>query len=248
MKKPGIDFTELKKRRRELLVPILLMAGLLVAIFVVVQLLGRAERVTIDEPLYQYIFDTADEYPDGVSMKKTEDSVIIDYGHQTVESNHYPLYYEGEDKLILTDSFLYLQRNGNTGGKVTYFTEITALGGSRFRLEGSVSGTLKGGMLHDGGDVFIFLEPATVEYNGKTKELAEFSYVVCTQGQNLMIWSYGDEEAVFEDVGEEGASVIMENGIEVDVVNDVYYRANGTKYLLFTDPDIFNPVSTAQEE
>ncbi|MCD8198411.1 MAG: hypothetical protein LUE24_14835 [Lachnospiraceae bacterium] len=248
MKKPSIDFTELKKRRREIIVPLALMAGLLVAIFIVVQFLGRAERVTIDETLYQYIFETADVYSDGVTMKKDEDSVLIDYGHQTVTSSGYPLYFQGQDKLILTESFLYLQRDGNTGGKVSYFTEITALGNETFQLDDGANTTLKGGMLHNGGDVFIFLEPATVEYNGKTKEIAEFSYVVCFQGQSILIWSYGDEEAVLEDLDGSGASVMMENGIEVDVANDVYYRANGTKYLLFTDPDIFDPVSTAQEE
>ena len=40
----------------------------------------------------------------------------------------------------------------------------------------------------------------------------------------------------------DGASALMENGIEVDLVNDVYYKANGTKHLLFSEPAVFDPV------
>lgn len=244
MKKLSIDLENLKKRRRELIVPVALMAGLLATIFIVVQLLGSAERVVIDEPVYQYVFEERDEYTDGIVMKKTEDTVMIDYGHQTVETDGCPFYYTDQDKLILSDDFLYLQRNGDIGGLVSYFTTLTANGDGTYTLADGTSGTLTGGMLHDGGDVFIFLEDATVSWNGETKDITGFSYVTCYQGESILIWSYGDEEAVWEELDGDGATVMMENGIDVDLVNDIYYKANGTKFLLYTDPTIFDPVKT----
>ena len=178
-------------------------------------------------------------------MKKTEDAVMVDNGVQTVESSGAPYYYEGQDKLILSDNFLYYDRNGEIRGKAPYFTTVTAEGG-RYLLEGTVKADLGGGMLNDGKDAYVFLEKATVTYNGKTKEIAPLSSVVCFQGESILIYNYGSD-AVYEELGADGASVMMENGINVDVVNDIYYKANGTKHLLFSDPGIFDPIQTEQE-
>lgn len=237
---------DLKKyRRKDMVLPAAIMAALLAAIFVVVQLLGRAERITVKEPLYQYIFEEADTYPDGITMKKTEETVLVDNGRQTMETNGCPFYYEGKDALILSDNFLYLNRNGEIGGKVAYFTVITAEGG-RYILDDKGMISLGGGMLHDGQDVYIFLEDTEIIWNGKIKTIGGLSCVVCFQGESILIYNYG-EDAVYEELGEEGASAVMENGIEVDLVNDIYYKANGTKHLLFSDPGIFEPIKGEQE-
>ncbi len=237
----SVQVGKFRLSRSSILIPVALMAALLVILAVVVQFLGRAERITVEEPLYQYVFEQADSYPDGVMMKKTEDTVLIDYGHQTVETNGYPFYYEGKDAMILTDDFLYLQRDGNLGGKVAYFTVLSG-SGTDYVLDDGANGSLKGGMLYDGGDVYIFLEETEISYNGVTKTISGFSYVVCFQGESILICPYGEEEAILEDLGGGTASAVMENGIEVDLVNDIYYKANGTKYLLFNDPAIFEPV------
>ena len=115
MRKMKIDLKQIN--RKDLLLPVTIMAALLAAIFAVVMFLGRAERITVKEPLYQYIFSDKDAYPDGITMKKTEDAVMVDNGVQTVESSGAPYYYEGQDKLILSDNFLYYDRNGEIRGK-----------------------------------------------------------------------------------------------------------------------------------
>lgn len=229
-----------KYRRTDLVVPVCVMAALLVVSFLVVQFLGRAERITVKEPLYQFVFQDRDQYPEGIVMKKTEETVLIDNGVQQYETNGYPFYYEERDAMILTDSFLYLDRSGEIGGKVDYFTVLEKKEGAGCTLDdGAVS--LPGGMLHDGHEVYIFLEDTDITYNGKTRSIPAFSYVVCFQGESILICGYG-EDAVYEELGEEGASAMMENGIKVDLANDIYYKANGTKHLLFTDPGIFDPV------
>ena len=240
MRKMKIDLKQIN--RKDLVLPLAIMAALLTAIFAVVMFLGRAERITVKEPLYQYIFAERDEYPAGITMKKNKDSVIVNNGVQTVESSGVPYYYQGQDKLILSDNFLYLDRSGEIRGRAPYFTTVTEEGG-RFLLEGNVQADLGGGMLHDGKDTYIFLEKATVTYNGKTMEIGPMSTVVCFQGESILIYNYGSD-AVYEELGADGASVMMENGINVDVVNDIYYKANGTKHLLFSDPGIFDPIKT----
>lgn len=232
-------------RVRDLAVPLGIMAGLLAAVFVTVQFLGRAERVTITEPLYQFVFEDADRYPEGITMKKSEDQVLVDNGTQTCESDGTPFYFEGRDTLILPESFLYLDRNGEIGGKVAYFTELSLEGG-RYVCDDGSNVSLGGGMLHNGRDVYVFLEDTTVTYNGKTKEIGGLSTVVCFQGESVLICPY-KETAIYETLGGEGASAVMENGIKVDLANDIYYKANGTKHLLFSDPEIFEPIKGEQE-
>ena len=98
MRKMKIDLKQIN--RKDLLLPVTIMAALLAAIFAVVMFLGRAERITVKEPLYQYIFSDKDAYPDGITMKKTEDAVMVDNGVQTVESSGAPYYYEGQFPVI----------------------------------------------------------------------------------------------------------------------------------------------------
>jgi hypothetical protein len=235
-----------KIRWQDFKMPVIIMLALVAAGVVVVLFLSRAERITVSEPVYQYVFEDADHYSDGISMKKTEDSLVIDNGIQQYESNSYPFYYENKDACILTNDFLYMGRNASYGGKVPYFTVIEETQDG-YTLSNPKGTTLYGGMLHDGKDVFLFLEDTTVSYNGKTKEISGLSYIVCFQGQSILICSYGEEEAIYEELGEDGAVATMENGIRVDLVNDVYYQPNGTKHLLYTTPEVFDTVSKNQE-
>ena len=188
-----------KIHKKDLVLPVILMAGLLVITLVITVFLNRAER----------------------------------------------FYYENRKALILTDSFLYLNQGGKEDGRVDYFTTISE-DNSRFLLEDGRNVSLGGGLLHDGKDVFIFLEDATVTYNGKTKDIGPLSYVVCFQGQSILICNYG-EDAISEDLDTAGASAVLKNGTTVDLANDVYYRANGTKFLMFTEPSLFELVQEKGE-
>lgn len=239
MKKINIELKKIKKM--DLILPVSIMGALLVAIFVIVQMLNSAERVTVEEPLYQFMFENADDYPEGITMKKTEEQVLIDNGVQTYESDGTPFYYKNEDAMILTEDFLYLGRNGDLGGKVSYFTKLSSENGS-YLIKDQNEKVLNGGMLHDGGDVYIFLEGTEITYNGKTEKIKAFSYVTCFRGESILICNYG-EDAIYEVLDENGASAVMENGIEVNLVNDIYYRANGTKHLLFSNPGMFDSIN-----
>ena len=238
MKKINI---ELKKyKRRDLILPIAIMAAMLVGIFVVVSLLDRAERMTVEDPLYQFVFEEADNYTEGITMKREEDAIMIDNGVQIYESNGVPFYYKEKYAMLLTDDFLCLGRNGELLGKLPYFTNLEMKDGA-FVPDNLKDVALHGGMMHDGKDVYIFLEDTEVSWNGKTQKIGAFSYVSCFQGEEILIYNYGGD--VISDVLEgDGASALMENGIEVDLVNDVYYKANGTKHLLFSEPAVFDPV------
>lgn len=234
-----------KIHKRDLVLPVAIMGGLLVITLAVTIFLNRAERITVNEPMYQFNFEEADRYPNGISMKKSKDGLTVNNGVQQYETNGYPYYYENRKALILTDSFLYLNQGGTEDGRVDYFTTISENNG-RYLLEDGRNVTLGGGLLHDGKDVFLFLEKATVSYNGKTKEIGPLSYVACFQGESILICNYG-ENAILEDLDGAGATAVMDNGTTVDLANDVYYRANGTKYLMFTEPSLFELVQEKGE-
>ena len=105
-------------------------------------------------------------------------------------------YYEGQDKLILSDNFLYYDRNGEIRGKAPYFTTVTAEGG-RYLLEGTVKADLGGGMLNDGKDAYVFLEKATVTYNGKTKEIAP-QRCIRDRNRDILSVTMDGQERLFE--------------------------------------------------
>jgi hypothetical protein len=228
-------------RRRQLVAPILIMLSLALVGIIVVLLLSRAERVTVSEPLYQYVFSDADTYPDGISMKKTKDSLIIDNGYQQYETNGYPFYYVNNKAMILTDTFMHMGRDSVVDGRVDYFTVVTETG-SGYSLSSPSGVVLDGGMLYDGNDVYIFLEDTTVVYNGKTVEIPGLSYIVCFEGQSILIATYGASESIYEDLSVDGATATMDNGVKIDLANDIYYKPNGTKHLLYATPESFDKV------
>ena len=231
--------------KEDLVLPVAVMLALVFIALAVTVFLNRAERKDIREPLYQYSFEEADHYPNGVRMKKTKDSLTIQNGVQEYETNGYPFYYENRKAMVLTDTFLYLDQGGTEQGRVDYFTTISEDNG-RYQLDDKNKTTLGGGLLHDGRDVFIFLEPAEVHYNGKVTQIKGLSYVVCFQGESILICNNG-ESAVYEELDTTGATAVMNNGITVDLANDVYYQPNGTKYLMFTEPELFKPVEKKGE-
>jgi hypothetical protein len=227
--------------RRQLIISILIMLSLVVVGVIVVLVLSRAERVTVDEPVYQYVFSEPELYESGISMKKTSDGITIDNGEQQYETDGYPFYYENEKAMILTDSFMYLSPEATFDGRVDYFTKITDTGNG-YELDGQSGTKLYAGMLYDGDDVYIFLEETTVTCNGMTRVVPAFSYVVCFQGSSILIGSYGAENAVYEELDENGVMAVMDNGISIDLANDIYYKQNGTKHLLFSSPETFDKI------
>jgi hypothetical protein len=227
--------------KRQLMMPIILMLCLAAAGVIVVLLLSSAERITVKKPLYQYVFSDPDKYVDGISMKKTKDSLVIDNGVQQYETNGYPFYYENNKAMILTDTFMHMGRDSVVDGRVDYFTVVTDTGDG-YSLDNPSGVTLDGGMLYDGGDVYIFLEDTTVVYNGKTVQIPGLSYIVCFEGQSILIASYGASEAIYDELSTEGAFATMENGIKIDLANDIYYQPNGTKHLLYASPESFDKV------
>jgi hypothetical protein len=256
MKQPNRESTETTKKKKvragrltakDLLMPVIIMLALVAAGIAVILLLSRAERVTIDEPVYQYMFQNVDEYPDGIAMKKTKDALTIDNGFQEYETNDYPFYYENRDALVLTNDFLYMNRTGSYNGRVEYFTEV-AKTADGITFSSPKDYTVYGGMLHDGKDIFIFLEETTVTWNnGETKTIPALSTVACFQGETLLIYSYGEDSAIYEELDDTGAVAEMENGIKIDLVRDAYYKPNGTQFLLFSSPETFDVISKDQE-
>jgi (2Fe-2S) ferredoxin len=223
------------------------MFALVAASIAVVMFLSRAERITIEEPVYQYVFPSADEYEDGISMKKTKDGLTIDNGLQQYETNDYPFYFKNRDALILTNNFLYMDREASYLGRVEYFSQLALTEDGGVVLDDPDGRTVYGGMLHDGKDVFLFLEETSVTYGDNTITIPALSTVVCFQGTSLLVYPYGEENAIYTELDESGATAVMENGITVDLVNDIYYKPNGTKFLLYSSPDVFEVVSKGQE-
>jgi hypothetical protein len=227
--------------RRQLFVSILIMLALAVTGVTAILVLSRAERIAVEEPVYQYVFSEPEVFVDGISMKKNTDGITVDNGYQQYKTNGYPFYYQNEKAMILTDSFIHMAADASTDGRVDYFTKITETEDG-YVLDNPKDTVLKGGMLYDGDDVYIFLEETTVTINGLTRLIPALSYVVCFQGQSILIGYYGADEAVFEELDENGATATMDNGIRVDLVNDIYYRQNGTKHLLFASAEMFDKV------
>jgi (2Fe-2S) ferredoxin len=181
-------------------------------------------------------------------MKKTKDGLTIDNGLQQYETNDYPFYFKDRDALILTNNFLYMDRNADYGGRVEYFSEVAMTEDGGITLDDSDGLTIYGGMLHDGKDIFIFLEDTSVTYGeGNTVSIPALSTVVCFQGTTLLVYPYGEENAIYTELDDNGATAMMENGITVDLVNDIYYKPNGTKFLLYSSPEVFDVVSKGQE-
>ena len=98
------------------------------------------------------------------------------------------------------------------------------------------------GFLYDGGDQYIFLEPMIVYFNGYKMELPALSYVEAVYGGYMMVFNYETKECFTELSDGSGTAQPPSGDYVLSLLGDSVTMRDGSKMLLATRPDLFDPI------
>ena len=235
-------FNPSQKEKLILLIPAV---AAIVVVLAVVLLLDRTVTYTVDSAASQYYANGT--YPvaaetelcretDGTFSMKTERK-------QTQDLNNLPIYYLDRRSTVLPRDMVYFAPRTNHKAQVECFSEVLCSENGAIHLIRDEKETLlNSGFLYDGQDLYLFLEPVVLHLNGYLLNLPALSYVEATYGGAVMVFNYETKEQLMEAPKGDVTVEIATGDYALSLLGDSMTLHDGTKSLLFTRPDLLEPV------
>jgi hypothetical protein len=223
----------LNKDRLLIIAIVLICAGLLSAVAVYIFFLDNR---LIKEDLYLYDIGFRFDYPGPSRIQKTDEGMVLKNNGKELLLQTSPLFYKEEERIFLPTVMVACLPSERKFGRVDYFTEVYRDQDGIYAQLGWQSIPLGKGFLHDGKDLYIFLDNTTVKWQDKVVRLKPFSYAIVVYNQRLEIYSAKGGECVLEDTGACKVVAEAESGYRIDLGTDILYRADGNEQMLFAQP------------
>ncbi len=209
--------------------------GLVVLIIVYIVQMGSRNVYT---DLYNYDIGYRFDYPGSSSLLKTEKGVVLENEGREFLLESVPLYYKDQKRVLLPMVMVVCCPVENRFGRVDCFTELSKKDNSILIENGNHKVSVDGGFLHDGKDLYLFLEETTIKWSDKQVVLEPFSYAIVIYNQRLELYPSQIEECLLEDTGVCKVMAEMESGYSVNLSTDILYKVDGSEQMLFSQPSI----------
>lgn len=239
----SIRFRLSRREKRILLLPA---AAAVIVILAVVLLLDRSVTCTVDSAAMQYYANGTYPIAAETELCRESDGVFrMKAGRgQQQDLNNLPIYYTDRRSLLLPRDMIYLAPRTRVQVRVDFFSEILCSENGTVRmLRDGESAVLNPGFLYDGTDLYLFLEPVTLRFNGYALELPALSYVEAVYGGTVMVFNYETKEQLLEAPQGDVTAEIPGGDYSISLLGDSMTLHDGTKSLLFTRPDRLEPLA-----
>lgn len=185
-----------------------------------------------------YLYDTGYrfDYPGPSQIHKTEEGMVLNNKGTEILLQMGPLYYKEQERMFLPTVMVACLPSDNKYGRLDYFTEVYQDKNGIYAQRGYHHIPLGKGFLHNGKDLYVFLENTTVNWQEKSVSLEPFSYAIVIYNQRLEIYSAKGGECVLEDTGVCKVIAVAESGYKIDLGTDIMYRPDGNEQMLFAQP------------
>lgn len=163
------------------------------------------------------------------------ETVNLDDTKQQFPAN--PLYYPENKKILLpcTMGYFNIIQNKNTKIEALSTIECTENGNIYAEKDGVRKQVLTG-FLYDGTNIYVFMEPVRLEFNGYSFDLSPMSYVEADPGIGIMVFNAGTTEMFFE-LPNTAVTAYCANGeYTVSLINGSMVMRDGSKRLLYSRP------------
>jgi hypothetical protein len=234
------------RKRRPLIVfgAIFLVVAIAVLIVYFVMQMGT---VSFREPLYRYDTGIRLDYEGTTHIQRDDEEFFLKNSGRKEEIGNAPIYFPEEDKIFLTGQMVVIRpEEAKAPVRTGYFTAIekSKEAGVFIAKINDKKVEIKKGFLFDGQDVYVFLEPMTVEWDEQSIELPAFSCAMVYYNQRLEIYPMGHEEEIaIEQTGEMTVTATAKSGAySVDLSKDIL-KSQGNELLLFTQPSLLDFIS-----
>lgn len=224
-----------KKKKDKLVLSVILLICIGVIAIVAVYIL-HMDRRTIKADLYRYDTGYRFDYLSPSQLIKTEKGLVLKNGNKELLLEEAPLYYKERERVLLPMVMVAYCPSENRFGKVDYFTELYKEENEIFVQNGKHKLPLSGGFLHNGTDLYLFLEKTTVKWRDRLVVLEPFSYAVVIYNQRLELYSPQVGQCILEDTGVCKVMAETESGYSINLSTDILCRADGKEQMLFAQP------------
>lgn len=192
----------------------------------------------------QYYGGSVYRMEEGTTLLRTSEgkTMIKDSGGQHA-ANDLPIYYEDRDEATITQDMVYYAPRSGAHGRLGYFTQLRKTASGRISLtrDGKELG-LESGFLYSGQDLYIFLEPVILTFNGYRIALPPLSYVEAVYTGDVMVFNYASKEFFMESPQGPVMASIETGDYEISLLNDSMTNYAGKRTLLFSRPELLDPV------
>lgn len=154
---------------------------------------------TFDAEAYQPYYKREIKYEEGQKLAVNNNGKIFEKATKEAV-DIIPIYYKGQERLVLTEAMAYYNNYNRLPYKIDQFSEIKRdENGFIVADNGSESVMLEGGFLYNGDDIYIVLEPMTITVNGYHAVYPAFSYVEAVNGNGVITYDFETGKAYFEE-------------------------------------------------
>ena len=240
-KKPERKRRLTKKERLIILLPAI------AAVIAVALMLRTGRELTsvtlVGEPVQYYGGGTFPIQTGATLRCATEDQTMLVTQSGERELDSLPIYYKDRTAVTLPKDMVACSVLDASYARVDRLSELALDDhGIVTVLNGDKSAVLGAGILYDGKDFYLFLEPVVVEFNNYRFDLPAFSYVEAAYSGDVMVFDYGKKEFLYEAPRGEATATIVSTDTVVSLLGDSMTGADGGRELLFTRPDLLESV------
>ncbi|MDO4438752.1 MAG: hypothetical protein Q4B86_04820 [Eubacteriales bacterium] len=238
-----------KSGKRQLKISVSVIAALLIAALSAAFFINKKDTINIKEPVFISTMGQKQSYRQGCKLKYNKDDMKTELiaEDRSFSLNSIPVYYENKEALVLSAPMIFSNYSADMVKKVNHFAIIKKEGDiCSISTDGRKYKEVGNSWLHDGGDVYLFLEPVTVSWgeneNMKSLRLSPLSYIAVFNNQGFYYYSYQDKQSEFVQSGEDIVYAKPDSGdYTLNMSNDIadIHIFNNLSMLLPPSPDGF---------
>ena len=232
-----------RKERLILLLPVVIVLGAVVTVNLLLN--KKLMTLTLVGQPCQYYGGSIYRMEEGSTLRRTEEGkTLLRSGSTERSANDLPIYYEDREEVTISQDMVYYAPRSGIHGKLGYFSHLSVDAGGRVTLERDGEKTvLERGFAFNGRDLYLFLEPVILSFNGYRMNLPALSYVEAVYTGDIMVFDYGSKEFLIEAPKGAVTARIETGDYEVSLLNDSMTNYEGKRTLLFSRPELLEPIA-----
>lgn len=229
--------------RKELLIVTVPALAAILAVVIVLVTVNHGSVYKFQDTACQYYGGSFTRITAGSELRRgTDGATNLKMGKQSITTT-LPAYLDNSRKAVLSTDMLYVAPRSMDFRRAACFSEVDCrTNGMVYITRDGSTENMDPGFLYDGKDFYLFLEPVTVRFNGYTMELPALSYVEAVYGGYMMLFNYDTKEFFIEQSDGTGTAGPASGDYTVSLLGDSMTLNGGSKLLLATRPELFDPV------
>lgn len=230
------------KKQKSLITVILPRATFLLSgaflIFVPYFFLSTMDTLVLTRNLYQNTANGTVLFQGESKIMKSGTGCVLVNKEEIYELMESPLYFEGENKILLPASTSIIQPELSLTNRIENMSLLYEEQGKYYVETKENKIRVDNFFLFDGKNTYMFFEPIILTWEENTLQLEPFSYITVKYNQKMEIFDRGTQTMNTILTGISNITTKMECGTTVNLSTDIIIRKNGQEQMLFINPNL----------